>query len=29
LISWLGWDFAEKSYFSSQPGAETAPAVEF
>ena len=29
LISWLGWDFPEKAYLSSQPGAETAPAVEF
>jgi LemA protein len=29
LISWLGWDFPDKAYFSSQPGAETAPAVEF
>jgi LemA protein len=29
LISWLGWDFPEKAYFSSQPGAETAPVVEF
>jgi LemA protein len=25
----LGWGFEEKAYFSAQPGAETAPEVEF
>ena len=29
LVSLLGWDFSEKSYFTAQPGAEEAPAVEF
>ncbi len=29
LVSLLGWDFSEKFYFTAQPGAEEAPAVEF
>ena len=29
LIGWLSWDFNEKSYFASQPGAEEVPKVEF
>ena len=28
LVSALGWPFSEKEYFSSQPGAETAPTVD-
>ena len=28
-ISLLGWDFGEKAYFTSDPGAETAPEVDF
>ena len=29
LIGLLGWDFPEKAYFEAQPGAATAPKVEF
>ena len=29
FVSLLGWDFPEKAYFESQPGAEEAPKVEF
>ena len=29
FVSLLGWDFPAKAYFESQPGAETAPRVEF
>jgi LemA protein len=29
FISMLGWDFPPKAYFESQPGAATAPKVEF
>jgi LemA protein len=29
LISMLGWDFPAKAYFEAQPGAATAPKVEF
>jgi LemA protein len=29
FISLLGWEFPEKTYFESQPGAEQAPKVEF
>jgi LemA protein len=29
LIGLLGWDFPPKSYFEAQPGAATAPKVEF
>jgi len=29
FVSLLGWDFPPKAYFESQPGAATAPKVEF
>jgi LemA protein len=29
FVSMLGWDFPPKAYFESQPGAATAPRVEF
>ena len=29
FVSLLGWDFPAKAYFESQPGAATAPKVEF
>jgi LemA protein len=29
FISMLGWPFEPKAYFRSQPGAETAPTVDF
>ena len=29
FVKLLGWPFAEKPYFTSQPGAATAPAVQF
>jgi len=29
FISILGWPFQEKAYFKAQPGAETAPTVDF
>lgn len=29
VVRLLGWDFKEKAYFQSQPGAETAPKVQF
>ena len=29
FVRLLGWDFRDKPYFAAQPGAETAPRVEF
>lgn len=29
FVGLLGWDFGDKAYFESRPGAEEAPAVEF
>ena len=29
FVSMLGWPFPEKAYFEAQPGAETAPTVDF
>jgi LemA protein len=29
FVRLLGWDFAEKAYFTAQPGAEQAPEVDF
>lgn len=29
FVGLLGWEFGEKTYFESRPGAEEAPAVEF